>query len=185
MVAKTPDRAAGHSIDPGSGRGGNLHAAPRHRARLPNDHARQVGLVACSKQDRLGCLESAFRLRGYGIQPSEDGSTLTLKLYWQAAGKSDFDYSAFVHLIDESGQIVAQKDHAPGESLGYPPTSWVAEDIVADEHAPQIPTQLSAGAYRFRVGMYNWHDRRAVAGLSAGSSGRELPDSGSILRAGH
>ena len=99
---------------------------------------------------------SAFRLRGYGIQPSEDGSTLTLKLYWQAAGKSDFDYSAFVHLIDESGQIVAQKDHAPGESLGYPPTSWVAEDIVADEHVLQIPTQLSAGAYRFRVGMYNW-----------------------------
>ena len=99
---------------------------------------------------------SAFRLRGYEIQPAKDDSTLTLKLYWQATGKPDFDYSAFVHLLDESGQIVAQKDHAPGESLGYPPTSWNAEDIIADEHVLQIPPQLRPGTYRFRVGMYNW-----------------------------
>ena len=99
---------------------------------------------------------SAFKLRGYEIQPSKDGSMLTLKLYWQAVGKPDFDYSAFIHLIDESGQIVAQKDHAPGESLGYPPTSWDSEDIVADEHVLQIPSQLRPGTYRFRVGMYNW-----------------------------
>jgi len=99
---------------------------------------------------------SAFRLRGYGIQPANDGSMLTLKLYWQATGKPDFDYSAFVHLIDELGQIVAQKDHAPGEGLGYPPTSWNVEDIIADEHMLQIPPQLSPGPYRIRVGMYNW-----------------------------
>ena len=99
---------------------------------------------------------SVFRLRGYEIQPAKDDSTLTLKLYWQATGKPDFDYSAFVHLLDESGQIVAQKDHAPGESLGYPPTSWNAEDIIADEHVLQIPPQLRPGTYRFRVGMYNW-----------------------------
>jgi 4-amino-4-deoxy-L-arabinose transferase-like glycosyltransferase len=99
---------------------------------------------------------SAFRLRGYEIQPAKDGSTLTLKLYWQATGKPDFDYSAFVHLIDESGQIVTQKDHAPGESLGYPPTSWNAEDIIADEHVLQIPSQPGPGTYYFRVGIYNW-----------------------------
>jgi hypothetical protein len=99
---------------------------------------------------------SAFTLRGYEIQPSAKGTTLTLKLYWRATGKPDFDYSVFVHLIDESGQIVAQKDHAPGESLGYPPTSWSIEDIVADEHVLQIPSSLHPGTYRFRVGMYNW-----------------------------
>ena len=99
---------------------------------------------------------SAFKLRGYEIQPAKDGSTLILTLYWQAVGEPDFDYSAFVHLLDEPGQIVAQKDHAPGESLGAPPTSWNAEDIIADEHVLQIPPQLRPGTYRFRVGMYNW-----------------------------
>jgi 4-amino-4-deoxy-L-arabinose transferase-like glycosyltransferase len=99
---------------------------------------------------------SAFKLRGYEIQSAKDGSTLILKLYWQATGKPDFDYSAFVHLIDESGQIVAQNDHAPGEGLGYLPTSWNVEDIIADEHVLPIPPQLSPGTYRIRVGMYNW-----------------------------
>jgi 4-amino-4-deoxy-L-arabinose transferase-like glycosyltransferase len=99
---------------------------------------------------------SAFKLRGYEIRPSPDGTAVALKLYWQAADRPDFDYSAFVHLLDASGQVVAQKDHAPGESAGHPPTSWELEDIIADEHVLPIPSGLPPGTYHLRVGLYNW-----------------------------
>lgn len=97
-----------------------------------------------------------FRLRGYDISKADEASAVTLTLYWQASQRPDFDYSAFVHLIDLNGQLVAQKDHAPGESRGYLPTAWQPGDIIVDEHRLELAPQLPAGTYRFRVGMYNW-----------------------------
>jgi hypothetical protein len=79
-----------------------------------------------------------------------------MTLYWQALAKPDFDYSAFVHLIDGQGRIVAQEDQGPGAAAGYPPTSWLIGDIVADQHVLDLPSQLPPGSYRLRVGVYNW-----------------------------
>jgi hypothetical protein len=62
----------------------------------------------------------------------------------------------FVHLIDGQGRIVAQKDQGPGASASYPPTSWLAGDIVADEHVLDVPAQTPPSTYRLRVGVYNW-----------------------------
>src|SRR5262245_63369138 len=62
---------------------------------------------------------AAIELVGYDVRP--DGGDLRVTLYWRALARPDFDYSAFVHLIDRNGRIVAQQDHAPGEARGYPP----------------------------------------------------------------
>lgn len=96
-----------------------------------------------------------FTLRGYEFHVNENDSTVTINLYWQALQRPDFDYSVFVHLIDESDSLIAQDDHAPGEVHNYPPTVWLPGDIIADEHRIQIP-RLPPGYYRFRVGVYNW-----------------------------
>jgi len=96
-----------------------------------------------------------FKLRGYDLHV-DTKSRVTLTLYWQALRRPDFNYSVFVHVIDGSDQLVGQKDHAPGENLGYPPIAWWPEDIIADEHIIELPSQLASGTYRFRVGVYDW-----------------------------
>ncbi len=97
-----------------------------------------------------------FRLRGYDIRWDESSGIATVILYWEALQRPDFDYSVFVHLIDESGQIIDQKDHAPGYERNYPPTVWLPGDIVEDPHQIKIPQQWSKSDCRFRIGVYNW-----------------------------
>jgi hypothetical protein len=114
-----------------------------------------------------------FELKGYKVDAEADGLQVRLTLYWQALQPSDFDYSVFVHLVDSSDQMVAQKDQGPGQDQGYPPTAWWPGDIIADEHVIQLPAQLPAGTYRFRVGVYNWATgeqlRVSTNGQQAGS----------------
>jgi hypothetical protein len=97
-----------------------------------------------------------FELKGYKVRLNMDDPQVSLTLYWQAVKRPDFNYSVFAHLINESNQLVAQKDHAPGEDRGYPPMAWWPGDIIADEHVIKIPHELPPGTYRFRVGVYNW-----------------------------
>jgi 4-amino-4-deoxy-L-arabinose transferase-like glycosyltransferase len=97
-----------------------------------------------------------FRLAGYRMQETADHRAITVTLYWQALRTPDFNYSAFVHLIDGKGQLVAQNDHAPGEAQGYPPVVWRPGDILADPHTLALLPQHPSGTYRFRVGLYDW-----------------------------
>jgi len=53
------------------------------------------------------------------VNMDENGSQVMLTLYWQARQKPDFDYSAFVHLVDASDQLVAQMT-ALRANNGYP-----------------------------------------------------------------
>jgi hypothetical protein len=112
-------------------------------------------------------------LRGYRIDTNPDRTGVTLTLYWQALRRPDFDYSAFVHLLDPTDQIVGQKDQAPGEDRGYPPSVWRPEDIVADPHTISLAQGYSPGSYRFRVGLYNWS---AGAPVPVSSDGKPLGD---------
>jgi len=109
-----------------------------------------------------------FRLRGYDWHMDKDNTAVVLTLYWQTLERPDFNYSVFAHLIDESNQIVAQKDHAPGEEHDYPPVAWWPGDIIADEHRIEVPLQLAPGSYRFRIGVYNWATGEQLPALGNG-----------------
>ena len=110
-------------------------------------------------------------LKGYRLDVAADESSVDVVLYWQALQPTDFNYSAFVHLLDGVGQVVAQKDHAPGEEVGYPPLVWSVGDIVEDHHVLLLPAQLTAESLTVRVGLYNWE-----SGIQAPAreNGREL-----------
>jgi 4-amino-4-deoxy-L-arabinose transferase-like glycosyltransferase len=112
--------------------------------------------------------DDMLRLRAYSIDTPKDTPKDTAKntakdltavsvtLYWQALRTPDFDYSCFVHLVDQTGQVVAQQDQAPGGDAGFPPSVWWNGDLVADTHRISLPAGLSPGDYRLRVGLYNW-----------------------------
>ena len=111
---------------------------------------------------------TTFELKGYRLRSETNRRTISVSLYWQATEVPNLDYSVFVHLIDESEQLVSQKDHAPGEDRGYPPTSWSRGDIVEDKHIIDIPPEVGPGTYRLRVGVYDWTTGRRLPVLSEG-----------------
>lgn len=68
-------------------------------------------------------------LIGYDVRADVDKPIITL--YWQAQEIMTADYTTFVHVLDETGQIVAQDDSQPTSGV-YPTSIWDKGEIVAD-----------------------------------------------------
>ena len=103
---------------------------------------------------RLG---EAVSLIGYNLRPDDDplepGGSFRLTLYWQALASMEKDYTVFTHLIDEEGQIWAQKDSPP--LGGARPTSlWYEGEIIKDEYELIVKGETPPGEYLLEVGMY-------------------------------
>jgi hypothetical protein len=71
----------------------------------------------------------SIRLVRYGTFKSEMGLWVTVE--WSAADSIRSNYSWFIHVVDSSGNVVAQQDRAP--LGGYAPTSsWIAGKKITD-----------------------------------------------------
>jgi len=100
-------------------------------------------------------LDNKVALVGYEIDPIrvKAGGTLHLTVYWQAQQEIDRDYTVFTHLIDEEGQIWAQKDNQP-KGGGYPTSLWDEGEVVKDEYELMVDREAPSGEYRLVTGMY-------------------------------
>jgi hypothetical protein len=105
---------------------------------------------------RLG---EAIHFLGYDLQGAvagerlKPGQELQVILTWQAEATPKQDYTVFVQLLDEAGQVRAQHDGQPGDGT-LTTTSWAPGEYVRDEHRLALPGDLPAGDYRLIVGMY-------------------------------
>jgi 4-amino-4-deoxy-L-arabinose transferase-like glycosyltransferase len=125
---------------------GSVKVEGRPRLFEPPPMAREVGA-------HLG---QAIELLGYDLPDPQigPGGTLSLTLYWRALSEIEPSYTVFVHLLDESGQIIAQRDSVPQN--GEAPTSgWVEGEIIADSLEIPIPTGTPGGQHVLEVGMYD------------------------------
>jgi 6-pyruvoyl-tetrahydropterin synthase related domain len=87
-----------------------------------------------------------IELAGYDIV---DRDSLTITLLWKALATPNADFSAFIHIEDANGQIVAQSDTVPLNG-GRPTTSWLKGEYVLDPHSlPKLPS----GEYSIYVGL--------------------------------
>ena len=82
------------------------------------------------------------------------GDPIRVTLYWRALQPLDRSYVEFIHLMDEQGIVVAQRDTWPGRGM-YPTTLWQPGEVIADPLYLHIPD----GAYApdkatLRVGLY-------------------------------
>ncbi len=95
-------------------------------------------------------------LDGFKFKPgtAAPGGSIDLHLRWQALAAPPLDYTVFVHLLDDGGQLVAGSDSPP---LGgtYPTTIWATGERVLDSHRLPLPPELPAGQYRLAVGWYH------------------------------
>jgi 4-amino-4-deoxy-L-arabinose transferase-like glycosyltransferase len=94
-------------------------------------------------------------LLGYdGPTWSESGNqTLEITLYWRCLRTMNTSYTAFVHLLDKEGNLVAQQDQIPGQGA-YPTSGWLAGEMISDTYTIGLPTGLDYDTYRLSVGLY-------------------------------
>jgi 4-amino-4-deoxy-L-arabinose transferase-like glycosyltransferase len=83
----------------------------------------------------------------------EPGSRFQVTLFWQALAPVDADYTVFVHVRDDQGMTVAQKDGQPFDGL-YPTSQWQLGETVAQPSEIDLPLDLAAGSYSLYVGLY-------------------------------
>lgn len=81
------------------------------------------------------------------------GGDLGLALQWNALAQTSTDYTVFVHVVDPIGTVVAQQDRPPLN--GFAPTHlWTLGLSLVDEYAIPLPSDLPAGEYEVRAGLY-------------------------------
>ncbi len=88
---------------------------------------------------------------GYNITPANEALQLTF--YWESLAQTPINWTTFVHLRNEQGEIVAQKDGPTGSGL-YPTSLWDVGDIITDRVILPRPPELKAGKYTLAIGLY-------------------------------
>lgn len=100
-----------------------------------------------SLEFRLADHQISFLNRSANIVIQDDVLQLTTRWRNETGPKP---LKIFVHLLDASGQIVVQWD---GLEIAW--EGWRAGDILWHQHEIPLPTDLSAGNYELRVGLYD------------------------------
>jgi hypothetical protein len=119
-------------------------------------------------------------LVGYEVKREGKDAQETLKttLYWRANSPVERSYKVFVHVYDEEGRVVAQRDRVP--ALGIrPTTSWESGEVIADRYHIELSRELPPGTYSIATGMYDAASGRRLPVL--GSDGERLSDDRVVL----
>lgn len=105
--------------------------------------------------------EPGINLRG--VSPEEigavPGETVSLILYWQTEVETEEPLTAFIHLLDENGSIVAQVDRWPG---GVPSNLWSQNQVIIDEYRLTLPSDIAPGDYQIATGLYSAGDGKRL-----------------------
>ena len=76
-----------------------------------------------------------------------------LALFWQSPPKQmDKDYTVFIHLLNEQGELVFGYDERPCHDT-CPTSSWRPGEIIRDEHWLNLPPVKEG--YRLEIGLYD------------------------------
>lgn len=90
-----------------------------------------------------------IRLSGWSLEDTPGQLAVTLR--WEGLSRPARDYTAFVHLVDEAGTLIAQSDRPPA---GYPTSDWRAGEQVIGRYRLELPPELPQGELRLLTGFY-------------------------------
>lgn len=97
-------------------------------------------------------LAGGIALEGYDVERS--GRQLAITPHWSASAAPARDYTSFVHVLDATGALVAQRDSPPRDGE-FPTSYWQPGDHVADRKVIDLPDGLPAGTYTLEFGLYD------------------------------
>lgn len=116
--------------------------------------------------------EAGAALRGWQVAgEARPGAMLEVALTWHALGRQNRDWWVFVHVVDGSGQIVAETNAEVGGEV-FPMLQWVAGDWMVDRQTVTLPPDLPPGTYSLRFGL--WYPE-------TGRRARVYADGGTLL----
>ncbi|MEA3337045.1 MAG: 6-pyruvoyl-tetrahydropterin synthase-related protein [Chloroflexota bacterium] len=122
-------------------------------------------------------LEDVATLIAADAESMPDLGVAEVTLYWLALRETTVDYTAFVHLLGQHGEVIAQDDGSPVGGF-TPTTRWRQGEIIVDRHVIPLPADLPPGTYGLRAGMYQPETLRNLTTDPATSDNRV--DLGSI-----
>ncbi|WP_420629845.1 glycosyltransferase family 39 protein [Candidatus Leptofilum sp.] len=114
-------------------------------------------------------------LHSYYLNATAEAVDVTL--YWQTVTPPTTGWFVFVHLVDEAGEIVVQRDLVPADGL-RPTTGWRASEIITDPHRLPLPPDLPPGTYSLRMGLF---EPETFARPSVTQNDQPVPDNQLIL----
>ena len=91
-----------------------------------------------------------INLLGYDVTAVDP---LQIILYWQSETSVTDSYDIFLHIMDESGEIVTQVDQKPVGGL-VATEVWQEGDIIRDPLSIPLPSDLPPGTYELHLGVY-------------------------------
>jgi 4-amino-4-deoxy-L-arabinose transferase-like glycosyltransferase len=121
-------------------------------------------------------------LRGFDVSPAAlaRGGPLTVRLWWQAEGPTDVDYTVFVHLLGPDERPHGQADRLAGGGAA-PSSAWATGQVLTDTLTFAVAADAPPGPYRLAVGLYDVASGRRLPALDG--DGQPLPDDRAILPA--
>jgi 4-amino-4-deoxy-L-arabinose transferase-like glycosyltransferase len=153
VLLAMPDRDLG--LQPGPG--GALLDLGQHIEAIPfirNNVRFGDSLELLGYELRPGELRTRIApLAGANEQRIPSGSPLQINLYWRTDASLTIDYVLFIHVYDEVGNRVAQRD-LPLRYGDYPTSQWQPDELVIDRADMPLPA-LPAGSYRLEIGLYD------------------------------
>lgn len=116
---------------------------------------RPLPLAAIPQTELKRDFGETIRLQGYSVEVTDQAIELTL--FWEGVGQALRPYTVFNQLLNESGQVVAQKDSWPLAGQ-WPPTCWADGEKVTDFYTIPLPPDLAEGRYTLLTGWYDARD---------------------------
>jgi hypothetical protein len=81
------------------------------------------------------------------------GEPWEVTLFWEALDNPPRDYSVFVHVLNEAGELVSAHDGMPLNNR-YPTSAWRTGSVIPDTHSLALPADLAPGTYSLNTGLY-------------------------------
>ncbi len=99
---------------------------------------------------------NSIRLDHYALSARSlhPGDLLQIELGWITDVWLTIRYKVFIQLLDENGNVIAQRDSEPGGDVVITPT-WIPGEIVLDRHGLFIPQDVTSGTYQVILGLYD------------------------------
>lgn len=109
---------------------------------------------APSQAPQLAVFGESLRLRGVTVTAAGEAGPVAVTSTWEAVNAPARDFTAFVHIYGQDGELVAQSDGWPG-GPSFPTSAWETGETVVDARELPLPPGLGHGTYVVKVELYD------------------------------